>query len=279
MLMKNYNNSFVKTSYGFKNCPKTGKKKMAPKKHAMVHEKCPPQKPGDQAKVTAIDCTSVDFDLEGNELNVPVIDTAVALAEIELTANVEADIHLPTPASEIKNIRKNVSLTQCKAVPSLSGPGFVSLFITGFIHKNIQYSDGSGFIRDYHVDVPFSCNQTVELVNPTDFAFSSVKNTVFERRERAKKGNGADRCTHSQINFEFFNEPIDCKLLAAFINEVDLLKNFQKCGRFNKITEKMEVVLFIKLLQNQQVALAENGNGDAAGTTVSARLQELRDRI
>jgi hypothetical protein len=278
--MKKFQNNFVKTDFGFKNCPKTVKKHMVPKKHTMVHEKCPPQKPGDQAKVTAIDCTSVDFELEGNELNVPVIDTAVALAEIELTANVEADIHLPTPASEIKNIRKNVSLTQCKAVPSLSGPGFVSLFITGFIHKNIQFSDGSGFIRDHHVDVPFSCNQTVELVNPTDFA-SSLKNTVVERRELAKKGHGADRCTHSQINFEFFNEPIDCKLLAAFINEVDLLKKFNKCGRFNKITEKMEVVLFIKLLQNQQVALADNGNGngDAAGTTVSSRLQELRDRI
>jgi hypothetical protein len=275
--LKNYKNSFVRTNFGFENIPKTEKKRM-PKKQPMVQEKCPPQKPGDQAKVTAIDCTSVDFDLEGNELNVPVIDTAVALAEIELTANVEADITLPTPASEIKNIRKNVSLTQCKAVPSLSGPGFVSLFITGFIHKNIQFSDGSGFIRDFSVDVPFSCNQTVELVNPTDFT-TSIKNTVIERRELAKKGFGADRCTHSQINFEFFNEPIDCKLLAAFINEVDLLKKFDKCGSFNKITEKMEVVLFIKLLQNQQVAIGDNGNGDAAGTTASARLQELRDRF
>ncbi|MFC0562383.1 CsxC family protein [Halalkalibacter alkalisediminis] len=273
----NYKNNFVKSHFGFKSQPTNDQKCPATKKHTDFHEKCPPHKPADQAEVSHVDCESFDLEVVGNNLNVPVIDANVALAEIEVAANVEAHIKLPTPAKEIKNIRKNVFLTQCKAVPSLRGPGFVSLFITGFVHKNIQYSDGSGFIRDYEVDVPFSCNQTVALVNPIDEVDFSIKNTVYERRELAKNKHGADRCVHSQVNMEFFSEPIKCKLLAASINEVDLLKNFDKCGRFNKITEKMEVVLLIKLLQTQQVALDDNG--EVAGLTAKARCQQLRNSI
>ncbi|MFC0470067.1 CsxC family protein [Halalkalibacter kiskunsagensis] len=281
--MEYYQNNFVKSRYGYKSSPVcNGKKGHAPKKQPMVHEKCPPLKPSDEAKVTHVSCDAFGLDLEGNELNVPVINASVALAEIEVAANVEAHIKLPTPATEIKNIRKNVSLTQCKAVPSFTGNGdVVSLFISGIIHKNIQYSDDSGYIRDYAADVPFHCTQTVPLVNPADPEFPSVKNTVIERRFINKKGHGADRCTHGQFNFEVFNEAIDCKLLAAVITEVDLLKDFDKFGRFNKITEKMEVVLFLKLLQDQQVAIGDHDNGGngTAGTTVSARLQALRNRF
>ncbi|WP_052144622.1 CsxC family protein [Halalkalibacter okhensis] len=272
----------TKSPCGFLFSPKHKQKPHAkspkPQKHDGHHEKCPSPKPGDEAKVSASDCTSANLEVVGNQLEVPVIDTPVALAEIELATNVEAHIKLPTPAKEIKNIRKNVYLTQCKAVPSLRGPEFVSLFVSGFIHKNIQYTDGSGYIRDYSVDVPIHCNQTVALENPTDFAFPSIKNTVLERRELAKDKHGANRCAHSQINFEFFNEPIKCKLLASFINEVDLLKDFDKWGRFDKITEKMEVVLFLKLLQTQQVALDADDDDDNGftGLTAKARYQQLR---
>ncbi|WP_062047152.1 CsxC family protein [Bacillus sp. JCM 19034] len=240
------------------------------------NQKCPPAKQNQKAKVKQIDAEAIGLGVEGNVLNVPVIDAPVALAEVELAANVEADITLPTYATEIKNIRKNVSLTQCKAVPSLAGPNFVTLFISGIIHKNIQYSDGSGFIRDYAVDVPFSTNQTIALVNPRDRANVSVKNSVTERRELAKNGHGADRCTHGQVNFEYFNEPIKCKLLASFINEVDITNDFDKQGRFRCITEKMEVILFIKLTQNQQVAIGEAENAETE--SIRTRIQELNEQ-
>jgi len=275
-----YKNNFVKSQFGFKSQLKNDKKCSGTKKDTAFSEKCLPHKPNDQAKVTHSDCDSFELAVVGNDLAVPVIDANVVLAEIEVAANVEAHIKLPTPAKEIKNIRKNFYLTQCKAVPSLRGPEFVSLFITGYIHKNIQYSDDSGFIRDYSVDVPVSCTQTVALVNPTDVAFTSIKNTLLERRELAKDKHGADRCVHSQFNFENFNEPIKCKLLTAAINEVDLLKDFDKYGRFNKITEKMEVFLIVKLLQTQQVELDDNNdNNDVVGLSTKERCEQLKNRF
>ncbi|GAE30935.1 CsxC family protein [Halalkalibacter hemicellulosilyticus] len=272
-----YQNEFVKGERGFVQVPKQQKKSSQPSHSCDVGKKCPPAKPSPKAKVTQVDSQAVELGLDGNVLNVPVIDAPVALAEVELTANVEACFTLPTFATEIKNIRKNVSLKQCRAVPSLAGPGFVSLFITGVIHKNIQYSDGSGFIRDFAIDVPFSSNQTIALINPRDPSLISVKSSVAERRELAKDGHGADRCTHSQINFEFFNEPIKCKLLASFINEIDLLKDFNKHGQFRSITEKMEVLLFLKLTQTQQVALAETNN-NAESATIRSRIEQLRQQ-
>ncbi|MFC0562384.1 CsxC family protein [Halalkalibacter alkalisediminis] len=278
--MNNYKKYFKKTRTGFESCSKPEKKDVGAKKQAVVQGKCPPLKQGDQADVTQADFGAFPLEVEGNVLHVPVIHAAVPLAEIELTANLEAKITLPTPAKEIKNIRKNVFLTQCKAVPSLSGTNFVSLFITGFIHKNIQYADGSGYIRDYEVDVPFSCNQTIELANLRDPALTSLKNTVLERRELAQSKHSADQCQYSQVNFEVFNEPIECKLLATFINEVDILKKYDKRGHFNKITEKMELLLFLKLLQVQQVALNDRRDHcETRNQSVMERIQQLRDGI
>ena len=276
--MSKYQNNFSKTNSGFNCFPKQKKRKPLPSKCPTIIERCPTKKKIKQADVTHVDCNSLNLELEGNHLNVPIIDVMVALAEVELVANIEHHITLPTKAKEIKNTRKTVYLSQCKAVPSLKGPSFVSLFITGYIHKNIQYSDGSGYIRDYEEDVPFSCKQTVALTNPADPVFTSLKNTVHERIELAKNRHGADRCQHSQINYELFNQPIECKLLASFLNEVDLLNDCDEEGRFNKITEKMEVVLFLRLLQKQQVALEHKKKcTKAANPTVNSRAQKLND--
>ena len=53
--------------------------------------------------------------------------------------------------------------------------------------------------------------------------------------------------------FETFNEPIECKILGTKIREIDLLKDFDNWGRFNTITEKAEIRLFIRLSQMQKV--------------------------
>ena len=88
----------------------------------------------------------------------------MVLGDVPIQALTESDIYLPSPATDIKNIRKNVYLTQCKAVPVIpeefpeTAPTAVKLYVEGYIHKNIQYADGcEGSVKDYSVNAPFKC--------------------------------------------------------------------------------------------------------------------------
>ncbi|KHF38529.1 CsxC family protein [Halalkalibacter okhensis] len=267
-----------KPSYGFDNC-ENQKQKSDGKKQTVRHENFSPPKQSKQVEVTQADFGAMVLGVDGKELQVPVIYAAVPLAEVELFANIEAYIKLPTSAKEIKQVRKNVYFTQCRALPSLLGIDYVNLSITGFIHKNIHYTDRSGYVRDVGVDVPFSCNQTVELINRRDPSITSLKNTVLERSEIDQNKMGAGHPKHTQVNFEVFNEPIECKVLASFINEVDVLKKYDKRGYFNKITEKMELSIILKLLQNQQVVLFNKQYSDDCHLSVMERIQQLRENF
>ncbi|ESU33594.1 hypothetical protein G3A_05170 [Bacillus sp. 17376] len=226
---------------------------------------CPPQPNCDQAETFRVDCSNNSYPPDGKHLKYPVVDVPVPLAEVEIQAEVEADIQLPTAAREIKHMRRNVSLKQCKAIRSKMDPHMVKLYITGVVHKNIQYVEScSGNVKDYSVDVPFNCNQAVYVKNYPDHEHFSQKNTVYERRYTDKHGMGADNCTSGAYTYEYYNQPIDCKLLFSFVNDLDLYKDHDAWGRFKRITEKMEVGLFIKLLQEQQVALPSKYEKDDA---------------
>ncbi len=213
------------------------------------HHECPPQPVGAEAKSKSLHCESEQF------AEVGALEETVVLGDVLIQTLTEADFHLPTYASAIKHIEKNVRLTQCKALPVPGNPFFVKLFIEGFVHKNIQFvEDGYGVVKDFSIDVPFRCFQQVELANPVVFPFGefSVKSNVLQRRELAKDGMGADRCNFGSLTFEINNEPIKCKLLASAVNQWDITHNFDSYGRFNQITEKMEIILVIKLTQKQQ---------------------------
>jgi hypothetical protein len=215
------------------------------------HKGCPPQPACDTVKSKSLFCDSENFASPGGE----GVEERVILGDVLIQTLAEAHISLPTFASDIKHIRKKVQLTQCTALPVTGNPLFVKLFVEGFVHKNIQYvEDCSGVVKDYSVNVPFSCFQQVQLTRPLEFPFGefSVKNNVFERREIAKDGMGADRCNFGSLTFEVNNEPVKCKLLASAVNQWDILQDFDNWGRFQQITEKMEVILVIKLTQLQQ---------------------------
>ena len=215
------------------------------------HHDCPPGRACDTVK-SKVGVTEVTpFTLSGET------EETVVLADVLLQTQVEAEIELPTFAREIKNIRKNIRLTQCKALPnSLDPTGFsVKLMVEGVVHKNIQFvEDCNGSLKDFAVDVPFRFFQQVQLENKVINAlgeFSSKNSNVFERREIADNGMEADPCISGSLTFEVFNEPVQCKLLATSINEWDIFKNHDNWGRFNKITEKMDINLAIKLTQKQ----------------------------
>ena len=74
-----------------------------------------------------------------------VVKVPVVLAQRNIQIDVEAEIKLKEPFFEIKRIKKNVVLTQCKLLP-ISGrivdgvPITGKLFISGFVRKNIEYA-------------------------------------------------------------------------------------------------------------------------------------------
>lgn len=238
------------------------------------HKACPPMPPSDQVKSRSTGCDVDTFLIGGTE-------ETVVLADVVVETLVEADIHLPTFASDIKNIRKNVHLTQCKATPDFSDPFRVKLFVEGYVHKNIQYVDGGSCVRDYSVNVPFRCFEFVDVINPVAFPFedpfSSKNSGNLEIREISKDGMSADRCNFGSITFEVNNEPIKCKLLASFVDQWDILSDFDNWGRFNKITEKMNVQLFLKLSQKQQVA-EPSPNGSASAGSMVERFKKITRR-
>jgi hypothetical protein len=226
------------------------------------HHGCPPQPSGDKAKSKSLFTETYvpDLDLE---------EVTVVLGDVFLQSLTEAEIYLPTYARAIKNIEKNVSLTQCKAIPIPGFPEYVKLFVEGIVHKNIQYVEGSyGVVKDYSVDIPFKAYDRVRLANPVNKPFGidfSIKENVLQRRELAKDGMGANRCEFGSLTFEINNEPINCKLLASAVNQWDITENFDNWGRFNKITEKMDINLLIKLTQKKQefAGDANTGEGEA----------------
>ncbi|WP_197061424.1 CsxC family protein [Halobacillus sp. BBL2006] len=214
------------------------------------HKKCPPMPQNDVAKSRSLSTQSEQFAVQGAE------EETVVLGDVLIQSLTEADFHLPSYATAIKNIEKNIHLTQCKAIPVPGNRNYVKLFVEGFVHKNIQYvEDGYGYVKDYSIDIPFKAYDQVQLANPVEYPFDfeySVKDNVLQYRELAKNGMEADRCEFGSLTFEINNEPIKCKLLASAVNQLDIIHNFDNWGRFNKVTEKMDINLVIKLTQKQQ---------------------------
>ncbi|MED4476411.1 MULTISPECIES: CsxC family protein [Bacillaceae] len=210
------------------------------------HKACPPMPACDVVDSRSTGC-NIDYH------NTTGTEQRVILRDIHLTIPVEADIKLPSFAKEIKEIRKNVHLTQCKATRIIGSTTSVNLFVEGFVHKNIQFTEScNGYLKDFSVNVPFRCFQIATLMTPATTARPSSKNsTMNELRELAPNHMEADRCNFGSQTFEILNEPIECKLLETRVNQWDITKNFDNWGRFNKITEKMTVLVDIRLTQLQ----------------------------
>ena len=211
----------------------------------------------DLANTTRVDCNSTS--LPGGNAFIPVV-----LGDVELQALVESEYTLPTPAREIKNVRRNVSLNQCRAIASsIPSRGFfsqVKVFVSGVIHKNIQYvEDCNGYVRDYSVEVPFSCNQSLFVRRAPQGNFSSKSNAANERVFSDSHGHGGDHYQSGGSSYEFYNEPIECKLLFSLVNDLDLYQNIDADGNFDQVTEKAEVILIFKLIQNQQANIRLHG--------------------
>src|SRR3954454_17827949 len=88
------------------------------------HDKCSPQPTCDRVKAKSVNSDHYPGPLwlGSVKLENPFLDALVRLAEFELEVDVDADLHLLTPAREIKSVRKHVSLKQSKADPASHSP-------------------------------------------------------------------------------------------------------------------------------------------------------------
>jgi len=187
----------------------------------------------------------------------------------------ESIITLPTKALEIKMIRNNLKITQCRffnCMPPVPGipHDTPKLFLSGFVRKDIQYSEAvrqtsttvEGIIKDFVVDIPISCVvdlgrhfifPTVHFDQQQEYGFSrsTPLPTGFSSKEKMLSG---DLSEFNVVSQEYLNHLPSCELLFSQINEMnDALDRvplqggpFEE-GFFRTLQEKMIVLIQIRL--------------------------------
>ncbi|MDD2401793.1 MAG: hypothetical protein PHI90_09035 [Clostridia bacterium] len=226
---------------------------------------------------TLSDCVNntvtIDALLTGAVVKVPMV-----LAELNLQINVDSIISLPEAALEIKDIKKNLKITQCLLLQDTN-----MLFIRGCVRKNIDYATKGtcfntsgicGDIRHCTVDVPFNCTTAVDFngIQPlspiigTSEEFKYFKTQDLNGADFSEKSKllSGDLTEFNQINTEYYNELPYCELIQSRMVEFDEYLNptHPSCStvpfeekEFCKIEEKMVIYLTVKLLQNRQIAV------------------------
>lgn len=224
--------------------------------------------------VTLPECTSTMGKPDG--LSGPLTGKIpVVLAEPVVQVVIEACIDLPEPVFEIKRIKKNLFITQCKLI-DIGKMGKGKLFLAGFVRKNIEYAtpdkickkDGiSGDIKHLTVNVPFTCVTEICYFSPPHITFQpTAKQAAYSIDCEGKSicgGKtiiGRKACEDAFEAQEFFNEPVFCELKEAKFFESDIHECCYPVDsdmpwecKFQKLTEKMVILVKLKILQKQQV--------------------------
>jgi hypothetical protein len=230
---------------------------------------------GDVSAKTLPLCTGINITPAG--VKVPIVaKVPVVLAERDIQIDVEACITLGHPIYEIKRIKKDIFLTQCKLLPRAgviknNVPETGKLFISGFVRKNIEYATAEcaekgivkGDIKHITVDVPFTCVTEVEYVTPPIINLRSFPREVdllcnkpSDCQTCEKDFQGPIQCENDFEDFIYYNEKPYCELIQARIIEEDIQRDAEKMYGvtvYNKIIENMVIFLRIKVLQLQQV--------------------------
>jgi hypothetical protein len=193
----------------------------------------------------------------------------VILKECTITLNIQSSLKLEDTVLEIKHIRKNAYLNQCRLIPNSENdkPNTGILFLAGFIRKNIEYSTKehnnkcvlNGKLKHATVNVPFKCTTRITFNTPPKFKTTNPQEEVEILQTNIKVCNpceeeitGRDIREQSFRLIEFFNEKVFCELISAEFVEFDILENQtnKECKSpleqtFHNITEK--VVLFLTI--------------------------------
>jgi hypothetical protein len=214
----------------------------------------------------------------------PFVKVPVVLGETTVQIDLDSTITFPEPVLEIKQIKKNLKLVQCRLLLPTN-----KLFLKGFVRKNIQYATpktgGKDFvsstIHSLTVDVPFQVVTRLDFLSSPDFKSNPMTSEFkyfnasplpqgFPSKEKLLSGDFSE---HNQISEEVFNELPFCELLSSKFIEYDEALNrkmgsvsgfagqinapFEE-GTFTELEEKMVIEVTLKVLQNQQVHIREN---------------------
>ena len=237
---------------------------------------------------TLVECSNDSFTPNG--LNGPFVGKIpVVLAEPIIQIDLESEIKLEEPALEIKRIKKNLFLTQCKLIATgydRECPKTGKLFLSGYVRKNIEYATAdcksgckggiSGKIHHTTVNIPFRCVTKVTFDNTPKISEKGYSKEIASLLGETKgheycdqKIMGQDPCEINFEHVEYFNEKVYCELEEARIYENDTIvePRCYDCGfkgeyTFDKIIEKMVIYVRIKLLQNQQVNIPGKAHFD-----------------
>ncbi|MDF2035784.1 DUF3794 domain-containing protein [Cytobacillus oceanisediminis] len=215
-----------------------------------------------------------------------VAKVPVVLAELSLQINVDAFIKFPEPVLEIKDIKKQIKLTQCRLLLPTN-----KLFVKGFVRKNIQYASPcmeiepstektvASDIHSFTADIPFQCITEIKhfLTKPVmpetnhrcefDFLISKPLPSGHPEKDEFQS---SDLSQFHQESTQFYNELPFCELVSSKIIEWDEAidrKPLPNCspvgeGYFTTVEEKMVIDICIKVLQKQQVRVTSTTNDD-----------------
>ncbi len=227
-------------------------------------------------------CANTPITPTPNLTTAAIAKIPIVLAELTVRVNVDATITLPEPALEIKQVKKRVKLTQCLLLQDTN-----TLFLRGFVRKNIDYSTRNvcsnvqgfcGNLRQCTLDTPFRCATAVNFaVPPAPFNFNTTQEFEFFTtqplgNEFAAKDQllSGDLTEFNQISTEFFNERPFCELISSRIVEFDEFLGRTRPDNvalpfeefeFQTIEEKMVLDFTIKILQNRQVRIPATTGG------------------
>ncbi|ODA38755.1 CsxC family protein [Desulfosporosinus sp. BG] len=210
-----------------------------------------------------------------------VLQTSPNTALVTVSIPAETIFTLPTKALEIKKIKKNLKITQCRffnfSIPVFGKPQDTpKLFLAGFVRKDIQYSEPTrqtkhtveGTIKDFVIDVPWSC--VADLGNtlaipPTlfnqqqEYEFLSTQPlpSGFSTKDHLMSG---DISEFNQVSNEFLNQLPTCTLVFSQINEMDDALDREPLkwgpfeeGTFKKVQEKMIILIQLRLTWQTQI--------------------------
>ena len=202
----------------------------------------------------------------------------VVLAQREIQIDVEAEFRLKEHFYEIKRIKKNVFLTQCRLLPRsgvIVGGVLVSgkLFISGFVRKNIEYATAdcverkivSGRIAHTTIDTPFTAVTEVTYVIPPIVNVRATQTEIDLLSSCSCHEDCKDTLigkSNCELSFEdtiTFTEKPYCELESVRIIEDDLQRDPIGCHNpadiqvYDRIIEKMVIYINVKVLQLQQV--------------------------
>lgn len=217
-----------------------------------------------------------------------ILNTPVLLAEVNINSNLVANIQLPEPALEIKDIKKRVKIVQCRLLTPTVVPGQPAfqtgdyqLYIEGYVRKNIQYASPvpystgeciSSDMKSFTTDVPFTCVATISADNflrpvqlpvannRSEFDFFRAQNLGIGFPEKDQLLS-SDLSQFHQVNSQFYNKLPYCELVSHNIIQWDEATDrtpFDSSapygeGTFQNLVEKMFLQFTVKVLQVQQV--------------------------